>query len=124
VLDGSDLQTALGVGRRTAYGLVHSGRIPHLRVGRIIKNDIVHDFYIADVDFEQMGLLVNGVVVDKGVGTRTENRRYIPRAKTATNIRACPLPTEVAAYLQQRKRRSSCLNGSYFFTFRLESENR
>jgi len=58
-----------------------------------------------DIDFDTMELLVNGVVVDKGVGTRAENLRYIPRAKTATSIRAYPLPPEIATYLQQLKAR-------------------
>ena len=37
LLDITELQSALGVGRNTAYRLVRSGRIRHLRVGRKIK---------------------------------------------------------------------------------------
>jgi len=37
LLDMTELQSALGVGRSTAYRLIRSGQIRHLRVGRKIK---------------------------------------------------------------------------------------
>ena len=37
VLDMTDLQTALGIGRSTAYRLIRDGEIRHLRIGRTIK---------------------------------------------------------------------------------------
>lgn len=37
LLNISDVQEILGVGRNTAYSLVRSGKIKHLRIGRLIK---------------------------------------------------------------------------------------
>ena len=54
-----------------------------------------------DVDFNTMSIFVNGVIVDKGEGSREDNLRYKPRAKTGTSIRGYPMPQEVADYLRQ-----------------------
>lgn len=37
LLNISDVQEILGVGRNTAYSLVRSGKIKHLRIGKLIK---------------------------------------------------------------------------------------
>ena len=37
LLSIADLQAALGVGRSTAYRLIHDGSIKHLRIGRSVK---------------------------------------------------------------------------------------
>jgi integrase len=58
-----------------------------------------------DICFSTMTLLVRGVVVDKGLGSRAENLRYREGAKTEASIRTFPLPPEVADYLQELKAR-------------------
>ena len=66
-----------------------------------------------DINFDSMTLSVNGVITDKGTGSRTENLKYRSRAKTATSLRTLPLTPEVSDFLmklqeQQTKNRDIC----------------
>lgn len=56
-----------------------------------------------DIDFETMTITVNGVVVDKGETTRTENMKYRAGGKTHMSVRSFPLVAEVAAFLQKQR---------------------
>ena len=57
LLDMSDLQSALGIGRSTAYRLIKDGQIRHLRIGKSIK---VPKCYL--VDFVESSCYIGSVV--------------------------------------------------------------
>lgn len=59
LLDISDIQCALGIGRSMAYRLVRDGKIRHLRIGKTIK---IPKPYL--LDFVENSCYTDGVVVD------------------------------------------------------------
>jgi integrase len=59
-----------------------------------------------DIDYDAKTVSVNGVVTDKGIGSRTENLKYRDGiAKTETSLRSFPLPDDAAEYLKLLKKR-------------------
>jgi len=61
LLNMTDLQSALGIGRSMAYQLVNNGKIKHLRIGKSIK---IPKCYLIEFVANSIDLCYNGAVVE------------------------------------------------------------
>jgi len=61
VMTISDLQSSLGIGRTTAYKLLNSGKIRHMRIGKAIK--IPKQFLVEYINNECYNGSSNGLLV-------------------------------------------------------------
>lgn len=66
------------------------------------------------IDFENKILYITGTVKDKGVtGSKIENMRFEPRAKTSTSIRSFPMSDSAVAFLKEHKKKLEA-NEAYY----------